>query len=646
MINTLLFQLLAPSTLFYSAQTFVSSLSKEQTVLTADPKFPHVNEIFSNGQAGPLLGSYIGLPHNATFDYVVVGGGTAGLAMASRLAADGSNSVAVIEAGGFYELDNGNVSVVPGYATYYAGMDPSNFQPLVDWGMNTVAQPQLGGRIVHYARGKTLGGSSARNYMFYQRPNNGSLQKWADEVGDQDYAPENIFPFFKRSVNVTGNNQIYTNTSAPQDDAAYEPRGGPVQLSFGSYMDGWSSWVAEAYRGIGLQLIDGFTNGKLMGYGFSVSSIDLSTGQRSSSTAFLHNDIRRGRAPKIYKNTLAEKIIFDEHKTATGVNCFVAGTFGTPGLNFTLTARKEVILSAGVFQSPQLLMVSGIGDKNELAQHGIRSIVDLPGVGKNMWDHVMFGTIRAVNLATTARRHMNADAVQQYITDGTGPLSTFSSSPYGWEKLPAPYRDNLSDATRAALDDHSFVTPDWPELEWLPAAAYGGYSLNPQIGAPDDGNYATLKTGLMAPLSRGAVSLASASMHDLPQIDPAWFSHPADKDLAIAAFRRTREAWDVLAKAGIAHKEEALPGLNVTTDEQIWSFIQQSFSTIWHASSTCKMGKVSDRMAVVDSRSKVFGVQALRIVDASALPFMPPGHPLATIYALAEKIADDILHAE
>ncbi|KAL8803054.1 MAG: hypothetical protein Q9182_003424 [Xanthomendoza sp. 2 TL-2023] len=552
---------------------------------------------YVSGSTGHLLGSAFGAPGtNETFDYVIVGGGTAGLTIATRLAQDPAVTVAVVEAGGFYEIDNGNRSVVPGYANFYTGADPNNYQPLVDWGFTTVPQQQLGNRRVHYARGKTLGGSSARHYM-------------------------------------------------PQ--AAFDPAGGPLQVSFSNYADAFGTWAQKAFIAVGMKFLpNGLNVGVLNGSAYSTLSIDPRNGHRSSSeSSFLQAALQNGTAPTIYKNSLAQKILFNG-TAATSVLVTTAGPYGVPPLNYTLTARKEVILSAGVFQSPQLLMVSGIGPKATLQQHGISVLKDLAGVGQNMWDHVLFGANRRVKVLTGSASLNNpasaARLAAQFRKNGSGPLAAFGAGYYGWEDLPQPYRGNLSQAAHAALE--RFPT-DWPELEWLPISAYTGYQTNRQTEDPRDGyNYASINPGLIAPLSRGTVSIASAEMTDPPVLNPGWLSDETDQELAVQSFRRSREIWSVLAANGITVGDsEYLPGFNVSSDADILAYIQKSLMTIYHASSTCKMGRSNDSLAVVDNRARVYGIQNLRVVDASAFPFLPPGHPQATVYALAEKIAADIM---
>lgn len=612
------------------------------------------------GSQQPLYSSSFGVPGaNATFEYVVVGGGTAGLALATRLAA--KYSVAVVEAGGFYETDNGNLSVVPGYSTYFTGSDANNFQPLIDWGISTVEQPSPIKRTLHYARGKTLGGSSARNFFLYQRPTVGSMQKWADDVGDDSFLWDNMLPYFQKSVNYTAPvNASYTNSSNPQNSSAFSTTGGPLDVSFSNAVDPFGTWARLAFIAAGLPQIPGLSGGSLLGSAYAALTIDPTNGHRSSSeSSFLQWGLQNDLAPKIYKNTLATRILFEDISNgsstrtakprATGITALTAGTFGTGSVSFTLTATKEVILSAGAFQSPQLLMVSGVGNCSDLATLAIPCVRNLTGVGSNMWDHPIFGSSHRVNVNTASASANNATLAAQlavlYDSTGGGPLSIFGPGYYGWEKLPEPYRSLLSNSTRAALDSGSF-TDDWPEIEWLPVGAYTGDNGNRQTADPRDGhNYATLNACLVAPLSRGTVRLASADMTTLPLIDPAWLTHPADLDLAVQAFKRQRAIWDILVTLGVADAEEAYPGSSVQTDEEIRAWIGESMTTVFHASGTNKMGTETDEKAVVDSDGLVFGVSSLRVVDASAMPFLTPGHPQSVIYALAEKVADQLLSA-
>ena len=479
------------------------------------------------------------------------------------------------------------------------------------------------------------------------RPTKQSLQKWADEVGDQSYTWDNFLPFYKKSCNYTPHNPaLYVNATNNDDPSVFDPAGGPLHISFSNFVDPFGTWAQKGFAYVGMNVTNGFNGGNLFGSAYATLTIDPRNAYRSSSEAsFLQAALQNGTAPVIYKNSLAQKILFNG-TTATGVMVTTAGPYGIQAINYTLQARKEVIVSAGVFQSPQLLMVSGIGPKATLQKNNIEVIKDLPGVGQNMWDHILWGTDYRVNVNTASAALNNltlaAQAVQAYRQNATGPLAVFGAGYYGWEDLPQPYRSNLSNASISTLASN--FPPDWPELEWLPVSAYLGYQRNRQKEDPKDGhNYATINTGLVAPLSRGNVSISSNSMSDAPLINPNWLTDPADIELAILSLRRQREIWRYLASQGLTDGVEALPGLNVTSDKDILTYIQKSLIQIYHAAATCKMGASNDTMAVLDNKAQVYGVQNLRVVDASSFPFLPPGHPQSTIYALAEKIAADIL---
>lgn len=473
--------------------------------------------------------------------------------------------------------------------------------------------------------------------------------KWADQVGDQSYRWEKFLPYFKKSVEYTPPNQaLYTNSSVTEAPASFSQIGGPLQVSFSNFIDPFGTWVQRAFIAVGLKQIDGFNSGKLIGSAYATLTIDPKNAHRSSSeSSFLQNAIRNRTTLSVYKNTLAQRILFDSNNTATGVAVTTAGTYGVPSVNYTLSARKEVIISGGAFQSPQLLMVSGIGPRSTLQKYGIPCLKDLAGVGQNLWDHAIYGIAYRVNVLTASASvndpAVAAAAAEAYFANATGPLSVFGAGYYGWEKLPEPFRSRLSASTRAALQQN--FPADWPEIEYLPASGYNGYRENENNDPHDGYNYAQLNAAIVSPLSRGTVSIQGREMTMPPLIDPNWLTNKADVELAIQSFRRLRQMWKVLADQGLTIGDEYLPSANVTTDAQIIDHISRSLNEVYHAAATCKMGVKTDPLAVVDSSARVFGTKRLRVVDASSFPFLPPGHPQATIYALAEKIAENILHS-
>jgi choline dehydrogenase len=589
-----------------------------------------------------LYSNSFGVPGvNATYDYVVIGGGTAGLTLAARLAQDSDVTVAVIEAGGFYQQDNGNGSVIPGLCTtQFVGSDPDDTQPLIDWGFVTTPQAGIQNRRTHYARGKTLGGSSARNYMAYHRGSAGSYQQWADEVGDESYTLSKLEQYFDRSINVTAPNTLvrrpnatvdyHVNASSIQDGYHH-----PLHLSWPNWVDSISTWSLQAFRSLGLVSVGaGFENGDLNGYFYTPATLDPGSQHRSSSqTSFL--DYAMGTTSiKVYANAFARQIQFSDNKTANGV-LVQSGT-----KNYTLGAKREVILSAGAFQSPQLLMVSGVGPKETLEQHGIPVVANLPGVGQNLQDQPLVGVSYRVSVPTSSHLINDpiyaAEAATLYLANGTGPLA----GPPGllaFERISDNRPELLSKNTLSALKQYP---ADWPQVEYLTQNGYSGFNRNYQTADPVDGyNYATIAAVVVSPFSRGNVSISSADASVQPDINPNWLTTPEDVDIAVAGFKRVREIW---SQINVTIGPEYLPGPNVTSDAQIIYYMRQSAFTLYHASATCKMGRINDTMAVVDSQARVYGVSGLRVVDASAFPFLPPGHPQATVYMLAEKIAADI----
>ncbi|KAK5637449.1 hypothetical protein RRF57_013164 [Xylaria bambusicola] len=585
--------------------------------------------------------SSFGVPgKNATFDYIVVGGGNAGLTIATRLAEQQSGSVAVVEAGTFYELGNGNLSQVPGYDNIWISKAKDDWQPLIDWGYVTTPQPYALNTELHYARGKTLGGCSARNYMIYQRPTVGSCKMWADAVADDSYTWENMIPYYQKSICFTPPSDLrFANSTPLFDISIMGDCSGPLSVAYSNYANSFASWATEGLTEMGMKPIEGFQSGALLGQSYVVSTIDAKTQTRDSSeTSFLRKALDYPNY-SVYTLTQAKKILFDEEKRATGVEV------DTLGNRYLLAASKEVIISAGTFASPQLLMVSGVGPAETLKKFDIPVVADRPGVGQGMQDHLYFGPAYRVVGTTTSSLVSSpeyaAQAAKDFEQSASGILTNPSNDILGWEKFPESIRSGFSAETLESLAEYP---ADWPEIEYLAISGYLGYQNISGGSDPGDGSqYATMGVALAQPRSRGNVTITSADNAVLPVINPNYFSDAADVEVAIAGFKRAREFFNSTAiRPFRADDEEAFPGLAVSTDAEIEQIIKESFQTIFHASCTCAMGLPNDTMAVVDSAARVYGVKGLRVVDASAFPFVPAGHPMGTVYALAEKIAANI----
>lgn len=460
---------------------------------------------------------------------------------------------------------------------------------------------------------------------------------------------ENFLPYFERAVNFTEPNTDIRreNVTSRYDPSVFAEEGGPVQVGYTNWVSSWATWLEKGLQAVGMSATEGFASGNLTGYHYSQSTIRSSDQTRSTSTEYIYS-ARKSPAEeklKVFTQTLAKKIVFNEDKKATGVEVSMLGALP----KYTIKAKKEVIVSAGSFKSPQLLMLSGIGPKATLDEFDIPVISALEGVGQNMWDHVMFGPSYHVNFPTLDKTLHDpvalADALVDYSLNAKGPLSSNVVEFLGWEKLPEKYRETWSKETREAL---SWFADDWPEVEHISGNGYIGNFAFPVLQQPLDGKqYATDLGALVAPLSRGNVTLTSKSALVPPAINPNWLTHPGDQEVAVSWYRRMREVWDTPALKSIrVGDEEAFPGREHESDEEILQVIRDSLMTVWHPACTNKMGKKDDPEAVVDSRARVYGVDGLRVVDASAFPLLPPGHPQSTVYALAEKIADSIIKGD
>lgn len=548
--------------------------------------------------------------------------------------------MAVVEAGSFYELDNGNVSQIPAEAPQYSSAEvvdgrPATPQPLVDWSFITQPQSGLDNRLIHYTQGRTFGGSSSRNYMAYHRGTIGTYDQWAELIGDSSYTWRNLLQYFKKSARFTPpeSAKIGPINAAllKYDPSAFSSSGGPLHVSYPGYFQPQSSFFYKALQKLGLASIAGLDSGKLLGFAGATITADPIDGTRSSSqTSFLAEALNSCHTNlQVYHNTLATKILFDNDKTARGIDVTTAGT------PYALFARKEVILCAGVFKSPQLLMLSGIGPASTLQQFDIPIVSDLPGVGQNMWDQPLFGVSNRVNVTTgtalqTEPQYINR-AIQEFLNNASGPLTSPYSDFLGWEKVPEPLRASISKPSLAAL---SKFPHDWPELEILPFATQFA-----PVAANDTSMYASVFIIDVATFSRGNVTLASVDPFTNPLISPNWLVDKVDQEVCIAGFKRARQ---IFAATEITVGEEVSPGPQVQNDEEILAFLRQTVIPIHHACATNRMGKEGDSMRVLDGKARVVGINGLRVVDASAFPISPPGHIQSSVYMLAEKIADDI----
>ncbi|KAK6063373.1 hypothetical protein SCUP234_13403 [Seiridium cupressi] len=575
-----------------------------------------------SGASFAPYGNSFGRPgYNDTYDYIVIGGGNAGNTIAARLALDPANySVAVLEAGSFYEILDGNRTQIPGYNYINTiALDLGDKSTPTIWGLD-VAQEGVSDIPPSYRQGQTFGGTTALNYMAYQRGTAGTFDQWAELVGDDFWSWSNVYPAYKRSVTLQppDYSKIGPDFNIFYDPSAFDPVGGPLHVSYGNFQSAYLPSLYDAFEASGISHTDGFNSGKLSGYGTATATIDTREATRDTSETSFLQDAASRTSLKIYPQALVTRILFDSQKKATGVA--VTSNMATGTLEYVLSARKEVILSGGLWHSPQLLMLSGVGPAETLEKFDIDVVVDLPGVGQGEW--FLAGNPDIV-----------ASAEADYLNDHSGLLSGLGTGQgMAFEKFPDSYRQNFSKSTLEHLDS---FPDDWPEIEFiaLPDVPPAEFDISP------DTNYIIFGAILLTTKSRGNMTISSASIFDQPIITPNWLIDEADTEQAYAAFQRVREIesnWNAVTA-------EILPGRNVTSKEDLEDYIIGHAGFLYQGTSTCKMGPKNDSLAVVDSRARVYGVTGLRVVDTSAFPNAPPGHPMSSAYMFAEKIAESIL---
>lgn len=523
-------------------------------------------------------------------DYVIVGSGSAGAALAYRLSEDGKHSVIVIEYGG---SDFGPFIQMPAALSF-----PMNMS-MYDWGFQSEPEPHLGGRVLATPRGKVIGGSSSINGMVYVRGHARDFDHWAEE-GAAGWSYADVLPYFKRMENSDSGEDGWRGTDGPMH-VRRGPQENPLYAAF-----------IEAGRQAGFELTQDYNGSKQEGFGPMEQTIH--NGRRwSTANAYLRPALKRQNVSLV--NGFARRVVM-ENQRAVGVEIEVRKQIQV------VKARREVVIAASSINSPKLLMLSGIGPAGHLRENGIEVVADRPGVGQNLQDHMEL--------------YIQQESLQPITLYSK--LNLFSKALIGAQWLFFKSGLGASNHFEAAAFLRSAPGVDYPDIQYhfIPVAIrYDG-----RAAAKAHGFQAHV--GPMRSKSRGSVTLRSADPREKPAIRFNYMSHPDDWTDFRHCIRLTRELFSQQA-FDLYRGREIAPGADVQSDEQLDAFIREHAESAYHPCGTCRMGRADDAMSVVDPECRVIGVEGLRVADSSVFPRITNGNLNAPSIMTGEKAADHIL---
>ena len=527
-------------------------------------------------------------------DFVIIGAGSAGCAMAYRLSEDGQHSVLVIEYGG---SDIGPLIQMPAALSYPMSMKT------YDWGFQSEPEPHLDGRKLATPRGKVVGGSSSINGMVYVRGHAKDYDHWADS-GAEGWSYADVLPYFKRMEN--------WHSGGHGGDKAWRGHKGPLHITRGPRKNPLFKAFVDAGRQAGYQTKGDYNGEQQEGFGPMEQTVHK--GRRwSAANAYLHPALKRDNCNII--RALARKVII-ENGRAIGVEVEHSGKIEI------IYAKREVIVAASSINSPKLLMLSGIGPTAHLKEHGIDVVADRPGVGQNLQDHLEIYLQIASLIPITLYRYWNL----------------FSKARIGAQWLFTKTGLGASNQFESAAFIRSKAGVEYPDIQYhfLPIAVrYDGQ-------AAAEGHGFQAHVGPMRSNSRGSVTLSSNDPTEAPKIQFNYMSTPEDWEDFRTCIRLTREIFGQEAFKKYAGKE-IQPGAALQSDEDLDAFLRDEVESAYHPCGTCKMGAATDPMAVVDPECRVIGVQRLRVADSSIFPRITNGNLNGPSIMTGEKASDHIL---
>ncbi|KAJ1304689.1 hypothetical protein OPQ81_005828 [Rhizoctonia solani] len=583
------------------------------------------------------------------FDYLVVGGGTAGLVVAARLSEDPTVRVGVLEAGQ-YVPDEPNINV-PGYFGRTIG------NPAYDWGFLTVPQKDANGRLMYHPRGKVLGGSSALNFMTLGRGSEAEYDAF-EALGNPGWNFKEFQRYFSKSETV---HALAEETAKKYGAQVIAPAGsdGPIARSYPTWFSDLHLPLFGAYKALGIDVNVDPNGGNNIGITTTSCAVTPGKSTRSYSVTGYWEPYADRENLVLVTGARATKVTLSERGdlvVATGVE-FVHGPEGEE-TDYIAKARREVVLSSGTFQTPQLLELSGIGQRRVLESVGIPVRIELDGVGENLQDHVYVPTMYEVTpdhetLDVLHEPEVHAREWEKFETKGEG-MYAATHSAFSFLPLDAFAEDSEAQRVRALLGDEAtrFSSQGEKKLygllkDWIAPGAnaqaqaeiihYPGFFPNP-ITRPTPGHrYQSFLAALMHPASRGTSHIISGDALSKPAIDPRYMSAPADVELLAAAVRFIAR----LSKAGPMGPCVINETMGAQSTEDVKEYVKNKFEPVYHPIGTCSMLPREDG-GVVDSQLKVYGTANLRIVDASVIPIHLSCHIQSTVYAIAEKASDII----